>query len=180
VTYIDPDLPTVDEFLGTAYDDHPYSDLRQGEAFIARVYRALAQSPQWERMVFVLTFDEHGGFYDHVPPPIVEDDTVLPTPGPAPDLKRLGFRVPCIVMGPLAPARVAHGGPYEHCSILRMIEWRWSLPPMTARDRAAANLASVLDFSGRRRPLELAPIDPGPATQCSDADVKARLANGGV
>jgi phospholipase C len=180
VTYIDPDLPTVDEFLGTAYDDHPYSDLRQGEAFIARVYRALAQSPQWERMVFVLTFDEHGGFYDHVPPPVVEDHTVLPSPGPAPDLKRLGFRVPCIVMGPLAPARVAHGGPYEHCSILRMIEWRWSLPPMTARDRSAANLASVLDFSGRRRPLELAPIDPGPATQCSDADVKARLANGGV
>jgi phospholipase C len=180
VTYLDPDLPTVEEFLGTAYDDHPFGDLRQGEAFIGRVYRALAQSPQWERMVFVLTFDEHGGFYDHVAPPIVADDTVLPNSGPAPDLKRLGFRVPCIVMGPFAPARVVHGGPYEHCSILRMIEWRWGLPPMTARDRSAANLAAVLDFSKRRRPLQLPPFDPGPAAQCSNTDVKARTANGGL
>ena len=83
-------------------------------------------------------------------------------------------------MGPFAPARVRHGGPYEHCSILRMIEWRWNLPPMTARDRSAANLAEVLDFSKRRRPLELLRFDPGTAPQCSDADVKARLANGGL
>jgi len=179
VTFVDPDLPTIEEFLGTAYDDHPFADIRQGEKFISEVYRALAQSPQWERMVFVLTFDEHGGFYDHVPPPMVTDDTVLPSPGPAPDLKRLGFRVPCIVMGPFAPGRVEHMGPYEHCSILRMIEWRWSLEPMTARDRHAANLADVLDFSQRRRPLVLPPFDPAPPEKCANSDVQARLANGG-
>jgi phospholipase C len=174
VTWVDPDLPTNGERLGTAYDDHPYADIRQGEAFIAKVYRALASSPQWGRLVFVLTFDEHGGFYDHVPPPAVADDTVLPAGGPAPDLKRLGFRVPGIVMGPFAPARVVHGGPYEHCSILRMIEWRWNLSPMTARDRNAANLVEVLDFSEHRRPLQLPSFDPGPVQGCTEADARAR------
>jgi phospholipase C len=179
VSFIDPDLPTIEEFLGTAYDDHPFGDIRQGEAFIAKVYGALAHSPQWERMLFVLTFDEHGGFFDHVPPPRVVDDTVLPSPGPAPDLKRLGFRVPCIVMGPFAPGRVVHTGPYEHCSILRMIEWRWNLEPMTARDRHAANLAKVLDFSEQLKPLMLPPFDPGLPKPCSNSDVKARFAHGG-
>src|SRR5262249_22653819 len=80
-------------------------------------------------------------------PPTAIDDTVLHEPGP--DFKRLGFRVPCILGGPFAPARVVHKGPFEHCSILRMVEWRWSLEPMTARDRHAANLAEALDFSAR-------------------------------
>jgi phospholipase C len=179
VTFIDPDLPTLQEFAGTSYDDHPFNDVRQGEGFIAKVYRALAASPQWDRMVFVLTFDEHGGFYDHVAPPVVTDSTVLPGAGPHPDLTRLGFRVPCIAMGPFAPARVEHGGPYEHCSILRMIEWRWNLPPMTARDQNARNLAEVLDFSRRRAPVHLPAFDPGTPMQCSAADVTARVANGG-
>jgi hypothetical protein len=61
-----------------------------------------------------------------------------------------------------------------------MIEWRWSLPAMTARDRSAANLAEVLDFSERRRPVHVPRLDVGPATACSDTDVKARLANGGL
>jgi hypothetical protein len=61
-----------------------------------------------------------------------------------------------------------------------MIEWRWSLPAMTIRDRTAANLAEVLDFSARRPPLQLPAFDPGPAPRCSDTDVKARIANGGL
>src|SRR4029077_9157592 len=179
VTWLDPDLPTYDEVAGTAYDDHPFSDVLQGEVFLAKVYRALASSPQWDRMVFVLTFDEHGGFYDHVAPPVVADDTVLPGPGPHPDLKRLGFRVPCVAMGPFASARIAHDGPYEHCSILRMIEWRWNLPAMTARDRNARHLADVLDFTQRTKPVQLPAFSPGPPVQCSAADVTARIANGG-
>jgi len=180
VTFLDPDLPTLDEFSGASYDDHPYSDVRQGEVFIAKVYRALAGSPQWDRMVFVLNFDEHGGFFDHVPPPAVSDDTVLPGAGPHPDLRRLGFRVPCIVMGPFAPGRVVHEGPYEHCSVLRMIEWRWGLPPMTARDRGARNLAEALDLSSHAPPVTLPAFDPGRAPGCSGADVSIRMANGGL
>jgi phospholipase C len=180
VTWLDPDLPTYDEVAGLAYDDHPFGDVRQGEVFIAKVYRALAASPQWDRMVFVLTFDEHGGFYDHVPPPVVKDDTVLPASGPHPDLKRLGFRVPGIVMGAFAPRRVVHDGPYEHCSILRMIEWRWNLEPMQVRDRYARNLAEVLDFSRRGKPVSLPAFAPPAAQECTSADVAYRVAHGGV
>jgi len=75
-------------------------------------------------MVFVLNFDEHGGFFDHVPPPPCQDDTVQEGTGPFPDLQRLGFRVPAIAMGPFAPRKIEKAGPYEHCSILKMIEWR--------------------------------------------------------
>ena len=92
-------------------------------------------SPQWGRMVFVLNFDEHGGFFDHVPPPECQDDTVhagrRSVPGPqAARLPRPGDRD-----GPVRAAKIEKAGPYEHCSILKMIEWRWGLEPMTLRDR---------------------------------------------
>ena len=167
VAFVDPDLDSIAEFLGTATDDHPYGDLRQGEVWIRDVYRVLAQSPQWDRTIFVLTFDEHGGFFDHVVPPVVADDTVLR--GSGPDLKRLGFRVPCVIGGPFAPARVEHAGPFEHCSILRMIEWRWGLTPMSARDRGARNLAEALDFSARAKPVALPPLAEPPKQQCAPA-----------
>jgi phospholipase C len=71
-------------------------------------------------------------------------------------------------MGPFATARVEHAGPYEHCSILRMIEWRWGLEPMHARDRYARNLADALDFTSRRAPVDIPkvavpPTVPSPA-----------------
>jgi phospholipase C len=167
VSLLDPDLDSIGEFVGTATDDHPYGDLRRGEEWLAQVYRALAASPQWDRLVLVITFDEHGGFFDHVVPPTVVDDTKLV---PGPDFTKLGFRVPCIIGGPFAPARVVHSGPYEHCSILRMIEWRWGLEPMRARDAHAQNLATALDFSSRRAPIELAAYHPPPVKVCTPAE----------
>jgi phospholipase C len=70
-------------------------------------------------------------------------------------LKRLGFRVPAIAMGPFAPRKIEKAGPYEHCSILKMIEWRWGLEPMRARDRYAKNFADALDFNVRREAVTL-------------------------
>jgi len=87
--------------------------------------------------------------------------------------------VPCLVMGPFGASRVVHAGPYEHCSILRMIEWRWGLEAMTMRDTNARNLAEVLDFSRRRDPIELPAFDPPAAKQCPGADVAYRVAHGG-
>jgi hypothetical protein len=78
-------------------------------------------------------------------------------------LKRLGFRVPAIAMGPFAPRKIETAGPYEHCSILKMIEWRWDLEPMTLRDRYAKNFAEALDFTQRRPAIDLPPYDPPPA-----------------
>jgi phospholipase C len=172
VTFLDPEYGAIPELTGTSNDDHPHGSVKVGDAFIGEVYDTLRRSPQWDRMVFVLTFDEHGGFYDHVPPPAVRDDNINPNPGPHPDYKRLGFRVPCIVMGPFAPRRLEHAGPYEHCSILRMIEWRWNLEPMHARDRYAKNLADALDLSLRRAPAAI-PKVATPATVARPADAGA-------
>jgi phospholipase C len=155
VTFIEPDYGTIAEFTGTSNDYHPHGDVLVGEAYVAEVYEALAASPQWDRLVFVLNFDENGGFYDHVEPPTVADDNMNPNPGPHPDYSRLGFRVPAIAMGPYAPQKIETSGPYEHCSVLRMIEWRWGLDPMTARDANAKNLADALDFSTARSPVAL-------------------------
>ena len=168
MVFVDPDYTAHAEFNGTSNDFHPYGSIQVGQEFVAEVHDAMANSPQWDDSVFIMNFDESGGFYDHVPPPTVQDDTVLPGPGPFPDLKRLGFRVPAIAMGPFAPQRIETDGPYEHCSILKMIEWRWDLEPMTVRDRTAKNIAETLDFSQRRDPVTLPEFTAEPATVCTD------------
>jgi phospholipase C len=155
VCYIDPAFDN--EATGTAGDDHPLADIRLGERFIADAYHALADNGYLDDTVFIVTFDEWGGFYDHVPPPQVIDDTnpadvmhagdgTTPTDGQLyPNYKQLGFRVPAIVVSNLArPHRVAHEGPFQHCSSLALIESTFGLTPLTARDRHARNLAEVL------------------------------------
>jgi phospholipase C len=171
VTFVEPDYTTVSEFLGTSNDYHPHGDIEVGEGYLAQIYEALRGSPQWDRMVFVVNFDENGGFYDHVVPPTVVDDNVNPNPGPHPPYTQLGFRVPCLAVGPFAPQKVETAGPYEHCSILRMIEWRWNLQPMTARDAHAKNLAEALDFSMRRQPVDLPAFTSPPKVACKNPTV---------
>lgn len=138
VSFVDPRF-LIPPF-GTSGDDHPSSDIRAGEAFLTSVYRAVTSSPNWERTVMVVNFDEWGGFYDHVAP------QVAPDADPAGALR--GFRVPNIVISPLARrGHVAHDV-YDHTSVLKMIEWAWELQPLTPRDAAANNLADVLDLGG--------------------------------
>jgi phospholipase C len=91
--------------------------------------------------VLIINFDEWGGFFDHVPPP------QAPDVDPAYTLR--GFRVPCLVISPFARRRYVAHGVYDHTSILRMIEWRWGLRPLSVRDARANNLANVLDFKHR-------------------------------
>ncbi len=122
-------------------DDHPHADIRAGEYFMSQIYNAVVKSPAWPRTLLVYTFDEWGGFYDHVPPPAAV--------GPSPGLEQRGFRVPTVLVSPFARrGHVAHGV-YDHTSILRLAEWRWGLEPLTERDAHAPNLATALDFSHR-------------------------------
>ena len=165
--FVDPDWSLEKIFNGTSSDFHPPSSSRVAERLIADVYEALSTSPQWNRLVFVLNFDESGGFADHVPPPTVADGNVNPAPGDHPDYAQLGPRVPCIVGGPFAPAGVVTDGPYEHCSILRMIEWRWGLEPMSARDANARNLAETLDFTAATKPVTIGAFDVPAPTECA-------------
>src|SRR6202046_5642864 len=155
VCYIDPAFDN--EGTGTSGDDHPQGDIRLGERFIADAYHALADNGYLDNTVFIVTFDEWGGFYDHVPPPRVIDhtnpatvmhagDSTTPTDGQLiPNYKQLGFRVPGLVITNLAPPRrVVHQGPFEHSSSLALIESPSALHPLAARDKHARNLAEVL------------------------------------
>jgi phospholipase C len=138
VSYVDPPL-FLEAIDGTAKDDHPHGDIRNGEATMNSVYRAVTTSPAWARTVLVITFDEWGGFFDHVPP------TAAPDTNPAVTGLR-GFRVPAIVVSPLAQRAAVARNLYDHTSVLKLIEWRFGLAPLTPRDAAANNLAEVLNF----------------------------------
>ncbi|GAA4494513.1 phospholipase C [Actinoallomurus oryzae] len=140
VSYVDPGF-LGEAVPGMSEDEHPLADIRLGQHFLGKVHDAIVTSPNWERTVLVITYDEWGGFFDHVPPPV--------GPDPNPDLGAglRGFRVPCVVISPRARrGHVAHGL-YDHTSVLKMIEWRFGLEPLTVRDAAANNLAEVLDFT---------------------------------
>src|SRR5262249_13592155 len=116
VSFVDPAFNS--EGAGTSGDDHPLADVRIGERFIADTYHALADAGYLDITVLVVTFAEWAGFFDHVPPPQVVDDTdpatvdhsgdsPTPTDGHlAPNYRQLGFRVPAVVVSNLAPARV--------------------------------------------------------------------------
>jgi phospholipase C len=181
VSFVDPAFNS--EGAGTSADDHPLADIRLGERFIADTYHALANAGYLDNTVFVVTFDEWGGFYDHVPPPRVIDDTDpatvdhtgdsdTPTEGRLiPDYTQLGFRVPTIVVSNLAPERVVNHGPFEHASTLKMIQNTFGLKSMSARDRHALDLGAVLDRHPRRPvPAGAIPTSaevPGPANDAS-------------
>jgi phospholipase C len=134
----------VDEGSGTSGDDHPHGDVRSGEEFLATIYNAVVSSPAWSRTLLVINYDEWGGFFDHV------------APGTAPDADPTtalrGFRVPAVVISPRSRRGAVAHGVYDHTSVLKAIEWRWDLAPLTRRDAAARNIAEVLDFGSPPRP----------------------------
>jgi phospholipase C len=155
VAFVDPLFTGTDE--GTAGDDHPHADIRVGEWFLSRIYRAVTTSPNWPRTALIINYDEWGGFFDHVPPPQAPDVD--------PRYTLRGFRVPCLVISPYARRRYVAHGIYDHTSILRMIEWRWNLEPLSVRDAQANNIANVLDFKHRNltAPRITAPFVAGAA-----------------
>jgi phospholipase C len=161
-TYLDPSL--LGESQGASNDDHPHADIRRGQNLVARIVQALTQSPLWSKTVFLITYDEWGGFFDHVPPPRFPDDVSNPG-GDAdnPDHGQAGFRVPGFIVSPFARPGVSHMV-VEHSAILKLAEWRFGLAPLTKRDQASKNLATVLDFSAPNlHPPEITvPADPGP------------------
>ncbi len=127
-------------------DDHPTHDPRRGQQFLGYVVRALVGSPSWKRSALILTYDEHGGFFDHVPPPASPEGAREP-------LDRLGLRVPTLVVSPFSPRAVV-SEPLEHTAILKTIAERWNLPlPAEAGPRlplVPSLWATCFDFSRKR------------------------------
>jgi len=166
VSFLDPRF--LDEGTGTSGDDHPHADIRVGDAFLSQAFHAVASSPRWANTVFIITYDEWGGFFDHVPPPMsVAANDVDPPDDDGNVL--LGMRVPVVVASPWTRAgqcpRIS-SHLFDHTSILKLIEWRWRLPNLTLRDAPDSNivnLAHALDFRRHdavvpRLPTPIAPV----------------------
>jgi phospholipase C len=150
ITFLDPNFETTSE-------ENP-QDIQLGERYIAQVVTALMRAPTWKHTALFLTYDEHGGYYDHVPPPAaIAPDSIPPAltsddvPG---GFDRYGFRVPMIVVSPWARARYVSRTVEDHTSITAFIERKWNLPAMTLRDANASPMTGYLDF---RRPAFLKP-----------------------
>jgi len=160
----DVSLITPETFL---LSEGETQDVQLGEEFTASIVHAVMTSAAWPRILLIIAYDEGGGYYDHVPPP-----TAVPPDGVAPDIHvppdqpggydRLGFRVPCIIVAPFAkPDHVSHLV-YDHTSILKTIQRKWNLPPLTRRDATANDLLDFLDLD--TAPAFLTPpVLPAPA-----------------
>ncbi len=142
---------------------HPNYDVALGEQLIHDVYYALRGGPGWHQTLLIISYDEHGGCYDHVPPPsgaVPPDDT----PGEFGfGFTRFGVRVPALLISPLiAPGTVfrAPAGtmPLDHTSVLKTVETRWGLPALTRRDAAAPDVGDVLTLATPRTDDPLAGV----------------------
>ena len=141
-TFIDPNYTTTSE-------ENP-QDVQVGEQFVAQVVNALIRAPTWRHSALFITYDEHGGYYDHVPPPhAIKPDSIPPRlkPGDAPgEYDRYGFRVPLLVVSPWARAGYVSGMVQDHTSLTAFIERKWNLPAMTYRDANAHPMTDYFDF----------------------------------
>jgi phospholipase C len=147
---------------GVRGDEHPHGDIRAGQAFMSDVAHAFMESPQWERGALFIVYDEWGGFFDHVRPPRVPDDRS--SRDHAEDFGQMGMRIPAVVLSPYARRRYVDHGTYGFESILRMIEYKFGLAPLTRRDRYASNIAR--SFNWDRKPAD-PPELPRPAQVAS-------------
>jgi phospholipase C len=126
-----------------------------GESIMAEIVEALGASPQWSRTLMIINYDEHGGYYDHVPPPAaLAPDSIPPDPPVGAfqyeGYRRYGFRVPAVVISPWAKKNHVSHMVYDHTSILAFLEHKWNLPALTYRDANANNMLDFIDLEALR------------------------------
>jgi phospholipase C len=136
VSWIDPAFTNFNPLGLPVNDDHPPADVKDGQDLVLAIYDALASSPQWERSLLVIVYDENGGFYDHVPPPPAADDK--------PEMfGRYGVRVPAIIVSPWIEPRTASHTPFDHTSIIKTILSRFCPDALHQPQRAEGSRARL-------------------------------------
>jgi phospholipase C len=147
VSWIDPHFKDLKVLGPDSNDDHAPSDVLAGQDLVLTLYHALSSAPTWSKTLFVVTYDEHGGFYDHVEPPAASDDN--------PDFRRFGVRVPALVVSPLvakgssSTALLGADFHFDHTSLIKTILTRFcntdgNIPAMGTRMAAANHLGHLL------------------------------------
>jgi phospholipase C len=144
-----PAYSMVDPNFDVSSEENP-QDIQYGDVFMSQVINAVMASPQWPSTMLVWTYDEGGGYYDHVPPPhaVAPDDSTPPsgTPDAGAVFKRYGFRLPSGIVSPYARKDYVSSVVHDHTSILKLVETKWNLPALTERDAHADNLLDSVDL----------------------------------
>ncbi len=153
-----PSYSLVEPNYGNQSEENP-QNVAAGEAFVAQVINAVMTGPLWHKTLLIWTYDEHGGYYDHVPPPPALAPDNIPPAVPPGELayngfKQYGFRVPCAVVSPWARPNYVSHQVFDHTSICALVESKWNLPAMTYRD---ANANAMLDMLDLKAPAFLTP-----------------------
>jgi phospholipase C len=147
VSWIDPNFIDLKVLDPNSDDDHPPSDVKAGQALVLEVYEALLNSPKWEQTMFVVVYDEHGGFYDHEQPPALPDGDESP-------YETYGVRVPALVIGPRVERQVSHAL-FDHTSLIKTILLRFAdkaeeaIAQMGSRVAHARHLGELLRDDAR-------------------------------
>jgi phospholipase C len=176
-----PAFSLLDPNYSTQSQENP-QNIVVGEALLAEVVQAIGASPQWATTMLVVLYDEHGGYYDHVPPPAALAPDAIPPlvqlgESPYDGFWRYGFRVPAVVVSPYAKANHVSHVTYDHTSVLAMVETKWNLPALTYRDANANDLMDFIDLAALAArqptfpslPALPAPGDTPSALACSTA-----------
>ena len=146
-------LPAVSFIKANGFSEHPPGDIVLGQYASTDLLGSLMRSNSWDSSAFILTWDEWGGWFDHVSPPQVDKDGY-------------GFRVPALIVSPYARRGYIDSTVYDHTSILKFIEWLFELPPLTKRDAQANNLLGAFDFTQPPRP----PVAPAAVYEPAGGD----------
>jgi phospholipase C len=165
-TFIEPHYGDVSSgsYAGGS-SQHPKDDVYGGEHLLASVYAAIRNSPYWNTSLLIITYDEHGGFYDSVAPP------AAPVPGDNPDygynthgfdFSRYGVRVPAVIVSPLIPAGLVDHTLYDHSSVLKTLEHLFGLNPLTQRDAASKDVVHLLSLAAPRPDCPTSLNSPAP------------------
>lgn len=173
-------LPTTREDFTCGNSQHPLDDVTRGERLIKDVYEALRSSPHWESSLLIVTYDEHGGFYDHAPPPtaVAPGDPISDPDNDHHhfDFRQLGVRVPAVVVSPYIRRATIDHTPYDHSSIPATVERVFGLASLTARDAAARDVLHLLQLPTPRGDAPLNLPEPADSGFVCDSDPRAAAA----
>jgi phospholipase C len=168
-----PSFSLVEPNYDEQSEENP-QDIQFGDQFIAKVVNSVMSSPNWPSTMLIWNYDEHGGYYDHVPPPAaIPPDDVPPAlkPGDPPGgFDRYGFRVPAGVVCPYSKKDYVSHTVYDHTSVLKTVEEKWNLPALTNRDANANSMFDMIDLTEKpaflKPPTLPAGADPTPKAGC--------------
>ena len=167
IAFVDPPFTNGGGGDGTSADEHPHGDIRLGQAFMSDVAHAFMESPQYRRGVLFVTYDEWGGFFDHVPPPRVPDQRQN-NKDIFEDWSLMGFRVPTFAISPYSKGAGVKHPTMGFESILKMISYRYGLGHLNRRHRYAYNIARTLNWNAKdMQPAQLPDPQGSVARTCS-------------